>query len=482
MSALTARIPELLRDGLFRRYWAGQSVSALGDQVTLLVVPLIAVTALHADAAQMGYLAAAGWLPYLLFSLPAGGWADRRPDRRRVMIATDLGRAALLLTVPAGYALDLLSPAQLYLVVFAAGSLSVVFNVCNPPLFVALVPADRYVQGNALLNGSRALAYVAGPGLGGLLVQLLAAPAALVADALSFLASALLLRRIGPVEPPGDPAGSGRTTAGLRWIRESRTVRAALLGTATVNLFTLMTSTLFVLYAVGELGLSAGLLGAVLGAASIGAVLGAAVTGRITRRIGVGPAFLLGLIAYPAPLLLVPAAHGPTPLAAALLFAAEFGSGIGVMVLDIAAGSIFAAVVPDHLRSRVSGAYQAVNYGVRPIGSLLGGTLGSTLGLRPTLWLAAGGALLSFLWLLGSPIPRLRDLTAARPDADEPHDEPHDAHDERLDAPVGERPGEPAGAPTDRQDPRPVRPVTLTDSGICPTNMTDSDPRPNVRG
>ncbi|MFF0296526.1 MFS transporter [Kitasatospora sp. NPDC004614] len=404
------RIPELLRDPAFRRYWSGQTISSLGDQITLLVIPLIAVSALHADAAQMGYLAAAGYLPYLLLSLHAGGWADRYGRRRRVMIATDLGRAAVLLTVPLAWAAGVLTLFQLYAVVLAVGTLSVFFNVCNPPLFVALVPADQYLRGNALINGSRAVSYVAGPGLGGLLVQLLAAPLALVVDALSFLASALFLRRIDPAEPPPAEAGRGSAGEGLRWIRRSPVIRAALLGTATVNLFTFVISALFILFATRELGFSAGLLGSVLAAGAVGALLGAAVTGRLAARIGVGPAFLLGLVLFPAPLLLIPLAGGSTGTAAALLFGAEFLSGVGVMILDISGGTIFAACIPDALRSRVFGAYQAVNYGVRPLGSLLGGLLGSTLGLRPALWIAAIGAVVSGLWVLFSPIPRLREL------------------------------------------------------------------------
>jgi MFS family permease len=112
-------------------------------------------------------------------------------------------------------------------------------------------------------------------------------------------------------------------------------------------------------------------------------------------------------------MLLIPAAHGPTPIVLGLLFTAEFASGVGVMWLDIAAGSILAAVVPDNLRSRVFGAYRTVNFGMRPLGSLAGGALASTIGLRPTLWVAVIGALASFLWLLPSPIPRLHQLPGA---------------------------------------------------------------------
>ncbi|GAA2747153.1 MFS transporter [Kitasatospora cinereorecta] len=401
-------IPALLRVAEFRRYWTGQTISAVGDQVTGIVLPLVAVGTLHADAGWMGLLTAAGWLPSLLFALHAGTWADGRSDRRRVMIAADLARAVLLLTVPVAYLLDVLTLTQLFAVAFVMGSFSVLFDVCNAPLFVAVVPNGRYVEGNSLVNGSRAMSSAAGPGLGGALVQVLAAPLALVADALSFVASAFALGGIRPTEPPPEPRAPGRISAGLRFITTTPIMRAALLGTATVNLFTFMIAALLVLFATTELGLSAGLLGTVLSAGAVGGLLGAALTGRISRRIGLGRALVLGLIAYPAPLLLVPAAHGGTLPVVALLVAAVFLSGIGVMILDITIGSLFAAVIPDRLRSRVAGAYQAVNYGIRPLGSLLGGLLGSTLGLRPALWVAGIGALTSFLWLLPSPIPGLR--------------------------------------------------------------------------
>jgi MFS family permease len=196
-------------------------------------------------------------------------------------------------------------------------------------------------------------------------------------------------------------------------------VRSSLLATATVNFFNFVFWALFVLYATRELGVAAGTLGLVLGAGAIGGVVGSVVTGRISRRIGIGPAFVVGCVLFPLPLVLVPLADGPRWLIVSLLFLAEFWSGVGVMMLDISAGSIFAAIIPDRLRSRVSGAYSFVNYGVRPLGSVVGGLLGSTIGLRPTLWIGAVGALAGVLWLLPSPIPGLRDLPEPE-DADRP--------------------------------------------------------------
>jgi predicted MFS family arabinose efflux permease len=201
--------------------------------------------------------------------------------------------------------------------------------------------------------------------------------------------------------------------AGGRYIVGSPIIRSALGATATINFFNFVFFALFILYATRELEVRPGTLGLVLGAGAVGGVIGSLVTGRIGRRIGIGPAFLLGCVLFPAPLLLVPLADGPKPLVLACLFAAEFGSGLGVMILDISVGSIFAALIPDQLRARVTGAYMLVNFGVRPLGALAGGWLGSAIGLRPTLWIATAGALAGVLWLLPSPVPGLRELPSS---------------------------------------------------------------------
>jgi MFS family permease len=406
-------LPPLLAESLeFRRFWAGQSVSLLGDQITALALPLVAVLVLHAGAAQMGLLVAAGYAPNLVFSLHAGAFVDRGGRRRMTMLAADIGRAALLFTVPLAYWLGELTLAQLYVVAFLTGTLSVLFFVSYSTLFVSLVPRERYVEGTSLLNGSRALTFVAGPSAAGLLVQALSAPAALVADAATFAFSAFSLARIDPAEPPTETVERGHVVAGLRWLWRSPIMRASLLATATINFFNFVFFALFVLFATTELHVRPGLLGLVLGAGAIGGVAGSIVSGRISRSIGVGPAFALGCVLFPAPFALVPLAGGPKPLVLLLLFLSEVGAGFGVMLLDIAAGSIQAALVPDRLRARVSGAYMLVNYGVRPLGSLTAGALGAWLGLRPTLWIAAIGGVLGALWLIGSPIPRLRELPA----------------------------------------------------------------------
>ncbi len=411
------RIPALLRQAAFRRYWTGHSVSLVGDQVSQIAVPLTAVLVLHADAARMGWLLTAELLPALLFSLPLGAWVDGRTHRRHLMITADLGRALLLASLPIGYAFASLGLGQLYGVAFGLGTLAALFDVCDAALFPTLVPTAEYIRANSLLNGSRAMANVVGPSLGGFVVQVCAAPIALLVDAFSYLVSAVSLVRIDPVERPCDRSHRGQLTAGARWIAGHRVMRATLAAVATLNFFNFVLFALFALYATVDLHLQPGMLGAVLGAGAVGGVVGSLVTGRLVDRTGIGPGVVVGCVAFPAPLLLVPLAGGPRPLVLALLFLAEFGSGFGVMVLDISMGALRAAVVPEHLRSSVMGAYRALNYGVRPLGSMLAGALGTVLGLRATIWIGALGALASVLWLLPSPVPGLRALP-------EPEEEP----------------------------------------------------------
>jgi MFS family permease len=404
-------IPPILRTNTnFRRYFIGQAVSLLGDQITLIALPLTAVLALHANAGQMGALLTAALVPNLLFALHAGVWVDRRGRRRQMMVWSDIGRGLLIGTIPVAYAIGHLTWAQLYVVAFLTGTLSVLFSVAYGGFFQVVVAREDYVAANSLVHGSRAFSFVAGNSIGGVMVQLLRGPYALAVDAVSFVWSALFVGRIDVDEPPGTPREAGGLMSGARWIKRNPVIRAELLGVATLNLFNFMFFALFVLYATRNLSVRPASFGLVLGAASVGTVLGSFVTARIGRRFGVGPTFLVGCFLFPAPLVLVPAAGGPHWLVLGFLFAAEFLSGIGLMLLDIMAGTISAATIPAPLRSRVSGAFMLVNNGVRPVGTTLGGILGSTIGVRPTLWIATVGALVGLAWMLPSPIPRMHDL------------------------------------------------------------------------
>ena len=192
-------------------------------------------------------------------------------------------------------------------------------------------------------------------------------------------------------------------------------LRAGLGCATTINFFTFMAQALVVLFASRDLGLSAGVIGLALGVGAVGGLVGAVAAPRLADRYGLGLMVAVGAILFPAPLALLALAGGPTWTAAAVLGVVEFLSGFGVMLFDVNLNALQATVTPDAVRSRVSGAFSTINYGIRPLGALLGGALGAWLGLRPTLVVAAVGGALSVLWLLPSPIPAVRSLADIEP-------------------------------------------------------------------
>jgi MFS family permease len=403
--------PGLLRENTnFRRYFIGQSVSLFGDQIAGIALPLTAILTLNAGPGQVAAIGVAALIPNLLFALHAGVWVDRRGKRRQTMLFADIGRGILTASIPVAYALGELTWAQLYIVAFLLGTLSVLFSVAAGSVFQTMVAPENYVEASSLLNGTRGASFLVGNSVGGSLVQLLKGPYALAADAGSFLWSALFLGRIDTEEPPAAPRESGGIGSGLRWIFNNGIIRAELLGVATLNFFNFIFSALFILYATNYLHVPPKTLGLVLGVAAVGTLGTSVLAGRIARRIGLGPAFIVGCFLFPAPLILVPAAHGPYWLILAFLFAAELLSGVGLMLLDILAGAMMAGVIPIAMRARVSGGFQVVNYGVRPVGMAIGGALGATIGVQETLWIGSVGALLGLVFLIPSPIRTLREV------------------------------------------------------------------------
>jgi MFS family permease len=422
------RVPRLLRlNPPFRNYWTGQTISLFGDQIALLAIPLLAVITLNADAEQMGLLGAVELVPNLFFAFAFGAWADRSRSRRAILIGADLGRAVLLLGIPLASLLGVLTMPVLYVVAFATGTLGTLFMVSEQTVFTSLVKPAEYVEANSLLIGSRSVSIVGGKTLGGVLVAALTAPIAIAVDGLTFVFSALFLRRADVPEPPAAAPGSGGLAAGYRFIRRTPLLQASLLGTATFNLFNTAFWALLVLFATREMGLGSGAIGIALGVGALGSILGTAIARRLNARIGLGKALIFSFVMAPLPLLLVPLASGPPALSWGLLTVAEFGSGVGVMILEIGLASVQAAVIPDGLRSRVWGAILFVNWGVRPLGALGGGLLAGAIGLRSTMWIAAIGGMAGVLWLLPSRMSRVRDVSAEGLSVDPPAVKAEDA-------------------------------------------------------
>ena len=406
--------PALLREHNFRNFWFGQTISVFGDQISLLALPIVAVLILDADPAQMGLLTAVGLLPHLLFSLPAGVWLDRVRRRRRLMITADLIRAATIAVIPLAFVLDVLSIELLFVLAFVIGALAVVFDLAWLTMVSAVARREQLVEANSLLNASRSVSAVGGPAIGGVLIELITAPIALVADALSYLASAFFLTRVRVEDAPieHDPGSiRAQLAAGLSFLVRDPIMRPAVFAVATMNLFNFAFQGLFILFATRHLGLDPGVLGLALGAGAIGGVVGAVVAGPLGRRIGIGPGYIVGLVLFPAAAIAIPLAQGlPFAAIVGVLVVAEFFGGLGVMILDINGGSLLLARMPARIRGRAGGAFRFINMGIRPIGAALGGILGSMIGVRETLLIVTVAQLLGLLWLIGSPIPRLREI------------------------------------------------------------------------
>lgn len=409
---LTRRIALLdLRD--FRRFWTAQSVSYLGDQVTLIALPLAAVLAVHASTAQIGYLATATTLPMLLFGVHAGGWVDRCRRRGRLLVSADLIRVLLLASIPVAYALGALSMAQLYAVAAGTGTAAVLFDVSAATVVPALVPARQRDAGNSLLRGSYSFSWVAGPGLGGMLVQLVTAPGAIFFDAASFLASAALIRT---VRIPQTRAASGQdprpgVAAGMRFIARDRVLRPYLTSTVVLSLCYAIYFTLLIPFAVRDLHLSSAQIGLAVGTGAVGALAGSVLTVPVTRRLGVGRTLILGSLVYAAALLAIPFAPRTDPWAAcATIAAAELVSGFGLMLNNINGLSMQQTVTPSPMLGRVSGATLAGSYGARALAGLVAAAIGTRLGLAPSITLAAALGVASIMILIASPVRTMRRL------------------------------------------------------------------------
>lgn len=332
------------------------------------------------------------------------------------MIVADIGRAVLLGSIPLAAAFDALTFSHLYGVAFAVGTFAVMFDISWSTIFISIVPRRDVVDANSKLSLSRSVSFVTGPSVAGFLVQLLTAPVTILLDAFSFLGSALFLGRIRAPEPALEGDGQNGVFRSLRegfsFVLRDKFIRPQLACVATINLFNFVFFAIFILYATKELGVEPGLLGLILGAGAVGGIVGALVAVRVERLIGIGPAFTVGAVLFPLPLILVPLASGSELRIALMLGAAEFFSSVGVMILDVNAGSLTFLRTPNRVRARTSGTFRFVNYGIRPIGALLGGALGTAIGLHTTLWIGVVGALAGVLWLVFSPIPRLREAPA----------------------------------------------------------------------
>jgi MFS family permease len=405
--------PRLGRQSDFRRLWAGYTVSAVGSEVTVLAVPITAAVLLGASALQMGLLTAAATVPHLAFGLLAGVWVDRLPRRRPLLVTADLLAAVSLCSIPLAWWLGVLSVTQLVAVELAVGACRVVFRPAYSSHLPDVVRREQLTEASGHLRASESAAMLSGPGLGGLLVQAVSAPVAVLVDAASFVVSAACIRGLRAAERPAPEAPERRPlrrdlVEGLQTVLRDGSLRGIAGAAANLNLFGMMGMALFVVYATRELGFSAGLVGAVVMVGGVGALVGALLAPRVARVIGRGRTIVLGSVVFSFGLFAVPLAHGPRWLELVVVCAGELVGGVAVMLFDATASGVTLTVVPADRLGRVSSCMAFLTQGVKPLGALGGGALGTLLGLHPALWVAAFGATTTMLWTVFSPL-RHRD-------------------------------------------------------------------------
>lgn len=400
---LIARMPTssgALGHSGFPRLWLGQSVSLAGSQVTLIALPLTAVLTLHAGPTQMGALRVASTAPFLLLGLLAGAWVDRR-SRLAVLVFSSVGQALLLACIPLLVLTGMLRIDLLYGVTFLVGVLTVLADVSYQAFVATLVRAEALVDANSKLETSRSMAQVVGPSIGGLVVQLVSAPFAILVDTASFLFSAVLLRSIRDPEPERPPAPRSSI------LREVWEGLVALLGhpvlgsitaaTTLVNLAISISTPIMFLYLARTLALGPPLIGVVVTIWGLGGVLGAIAGGRAAGRLPVQVILGLGLVLCGFAGLLTASATGSLGLVMAILLVGQLMWGFGVPFYNVNQLSLRQSLTPARLQARVHATSRTLTWGAIPIGAFLGGQLGEHLGLRPTLVISGLGTLVAAL-------------------------------------------------------------------------------------
>ena len=403
-----------MRDGDFLKFWAGETISDFGDQITLLAIPLTAVIVLHASAFEMGLLAAAGTLPIALFSLLAGVWVDRAL-RRRVLVAADIGRAFALATIPIAFVLGVLTLAQLYVVAFIAGTLSVFFVVAYQAYLPSLVAREQLIVANGRMNASSSLAQLAGPSVAGVLVQVFTAPMPVVVDALSFLASVAGIVSIRRHEPPPVPRARDlrkEIAEGMSALMGHPTLRALVLGNSVIILCYSAQLAIFLLFLSRDVGLDPSVIGVMLAIGGAGSLLGALFAGRIATWLGLGPTFLWAAAVATLAFTVRAAFIEPHELAIAAIATGQFVALFCASLFNVNGPSLRQAMTPPHLLGRVNASYRFVVWGTGPVGAFIGGVLAQSLGAQSALLIAGVGFLGAFPIYLWSPLPRMRTLPA----------------------------------------------------------------------
>lgn len=406
---MKASLTGVLNNRDFLKFWIGQTVSIFGSGVTFIALPLTAMYSLHASAMQMGFLRAAGEVPYLIMSLFIGVMVDR-VRRKTLMVAVDLGRAVLIGIIPALTLLHLLHIYDLYIAAIAVGGLSVMFDTANQAYLPTLTGREELQKANSAIQFTFSLGQISGPAVAGLLVSLLTAPVTLLIDTVSYLVSALSLISIKKREPfiEVSPVAERKIlrdiSQGLKILFGHSVIRPLTLAMGGISMFFSAFLSVYFLYLGRDIGLTASDMGLVLAIGAVGATIGAIVTGRSGGKLPPGMAVIIGESFFAVGAWLVPLAGGTRWMEVVTVTVAALVAFFGGTSAFIVSTTMLQKATPDYLLGRVSAASKTFLIGLNPIGAVIGGVVGSGWGLRPTLIIGASGITIMVLWLLLSPV------------------------------------------------------------------------------
>jgi MFS family permease len=413
--------PSLWRNPNFLRLWTGETISIFGSLVGRTALPFTAILVLDAGPIQIALLSAAELIPAFLAGPFVGVWVDRL-RRRPIMIAADIGRFALLATIPIAHVFDALTMGQLYAVAFFVGVLTISFDVAYLSYLPTLVNKDQLLEGNSKLAASSSVAEVGGFSLSGWLVQLVTGPVTILIDAVSFLFSAAFIAAIRAPERPPVPAGK-RTSVheefseGVRFLVRDPVLRPLAASAVTLELAWRLFGAVFLVFVTKDLGFKPGLLGMTFAVGGVSSLFGALLARRSADRFGLGPSMWGGLILMAVSMLFIPLAQGATATAVVLLIAQQLVGDGGATVFEVNQVSLRQSLAPERMLGRVNAAIRLTSLAAMLMGSLIGGVMGETVGLRPTLIAGAGATFVAALWIIASPARGMRGVPVVETEA-----------------------------------------------------------------
>ena len=398
----------------FLKLWTGQSISELGSQVSQLAIPWLAAVELHASPLAFSLLGVLGFLPFILFALPAGVWVDRL-RRRQILIVGDSARAALLALIPILWAAGVLQIWHLLVLEFVIGIFTVFFDVAYQSYLPALIEREHLIDGNSKLQLTVSIAQIGGPTLSGTLIAAITAPYAIVVDAVSFAISSVFMigmkhRENLPRQDAAEPRPHmwPQVKEGLAWVVGNKNLRAIAGCTGTSNFCSGLMFSIVILYMVRVLHLSSIQAGAVFAVGSAGSIAGALLANRLGKKFGVGSAivfmaviFSFGGLAYPL---------APTSFPLPLLMAGQLLFGFSAVAYNILQVSYRQAITPERLQGRMNAAMRWIVWGTIPLGTLAGGAIAQATSLRTAIWVGAILATPTFLWVLLSPLRSIKEM------------------------------------------------------------------------